>query len=62
MGCCRSAAEGLETGQSAWPDRHHLGGQSKSYDEKKIMVITREAVLNVKSASGQMVRPGEMSN
>ena len=61
MGCCRSAAEGLETGQSAWPDRH-LGGQSKSYDERKIMVITREAVLNVKSASGQMVRPGEMSN
>lgn len=45
-----------------WQYSHHLGGQSDSYNKRKIKVMTREAVLNVKSAFGQMVRPGEMSD
>lgn len=62
MGCSRSAVKGLKTGRSVWHDRYHLGGQSKSCDKRKIMVLTRERVLNVKYACGQIVRPGEMSN
>lgn len=53
--------EGLKTGQHVWQYRHHLGGQSKPYNKRKIKVMAREAVLNVKSAFGQMVRPGEVS-
>lgn len=51
----------MRAGQTVWHYRHHLGGPSNSHNERKVMGVTREAVLNVKSAFGQVVKPGEVS-
>lgn len=54
--------QSLKTRQNGQHYRHHPGGQSKLFSMWKILVITKEAALNVKSAFGQIVRLGKMSN
>lgn len=54
-------AEGLTTGQAV-ALRASSGGQSESDNKRETPAITREALLGGKSAFGEIVSPGEMSN